>query len=152
MLELLLAAAATATSAPGLTQGALQPWATLVGHCWSGAAPVPTGVDTHCFETVYGGQHVRDRHEVKVDGKSVYAGETLYSVEGKEVTFTYWNSIGGVGRGRATADGAELRFSGDIRATPQSPSERFSATWHKVDGGYEVTDEGRAKSLFRRSD
>jgi hypothetical protein len=151
MLELLLAVAATATSVQ-IPQDALQPWATFVGHCWSGAAPVPKGVDTHCFEAVYGGQHVRDRHEVKVDGKSVYAGETLYSVEGKEVTFTYWNSIGGVGRGKAEANGPELRFSGDIRATPQSPSAHFTANWHKVDGGYEVTDEGRAKSLFRRAD
>ena len=150
MLELLLSAAAA--SAPILSQSALEPWATFVGHCWSGAAPGDRGIDTHCFESVYGGQHVRDRHEVKVDGKTVYAGETLYSVEGKDVTFTYWNSIGGVGRGKAAANGAELQFSGDIRATPGSPSEHFTASWRKVDGGYEVTDEGRKKSLFRRAD
>lgn len=152
MLVILIATAAAASVPEGLTQSALGPLATFVGHCWSGAAPGPKGVDTHCFEAVYGGQHVRDRHEVKVDGKTVYAGETLYSVEGQEVTFTYWNSIGGVGRGKAMANGAELQFSGDIRATPRSASQHFTASWKKVDGGYEVSDEGRTKSLFRRID
>jgi hypothetical protein len=123
-----------------------------VGHCWSGPAPGGKAIDTHCFESAYGGQHVRDRHEVKVDGKTVYAGESVYSVEGKDVTFTYWNSIGGVGRGKAIANGSELQFSGDIHATPDAPNEHFTATWLKVDGGYEVTDAGRTKSLFRRAD
>ena len=148
MLELLIVAAA-ATSAPTLAQSALAPWASFVGHCWSGVAP-GRGIDTHCFESVYGGQHVRDRHEVKVDGRAVYSGETLYSVEGQDVTFTYWNSPGGVGRGKAIANGAELDFSGEIRPTPSSPSERFNASWLKTGAGYEVSDEGRTKSLFKR--
>ena len=141
MIALLIAAS--------LAQAPLQPWSTFVGHCFVGPAP-GRGVDTHCFESVYGGQHVRDRHEVKVDGRPVYSGETLYSVEGQEVTFTYWNSLGGVGRGKAIAKGAEIDFSGDIRATPGSASEHFRASWLKTDGGYEVSDEGRTKSLFKR--
>ena len=151
MLPLLFFAAAV-SSAPTLPQSALEPWSSFVGHCWSGAAPVPKGVDTHCFEAVYGGQHVRDRHEVRIDGKVVYAGETLYSVEGSDVSFTYWNSMGGVGHGNAKAYGAELRFSGNMRGTPGSTSEPFEATWHKVDGGYQVTDAGRSGNLFRRVD
>lgn len=151
MFALLLATATTASAPITLAQGGLQPWAPFVGHCWSGAAP-GKGVHTHCFEAVYGGQHVRDRHEVKIEGRTVYSGETLYSVEGKGVTFTYWNSIGGVGRGTAIAKGPELDFSGEVRATPDTPSEHFAARWRKVDGGYEVTDAGRSGSLFRRAD
>jgi hypothetical protein len=143
MIALLIAAS--------VAQAPLQPWSDLIGHCFVGPAP-GRGADTHCFESVYGGQHVRDRHEVKVDGKTVYSGETLYSVEGQDVTFTYWNSLGGVGRGKAILNGAELDFSGDIRATPASTSEHFQARWLKTDGGYEVTDGGRTKSLFRRAD
>ena len=150
MITILLAAAA-ASAPTGLKQSALEPWASFVGHCWSGAAP-GKGVDTHCFEAVYGGQHVRDRHEVKVDGQIVYAGETLYSVEDKEVTLTYWNSIGGIGRGKATVQGADMQFSGDIRATPSGPIQHFTATWKKLDGAYEVTEEGRNRSLFKRMD
>jgi hypothetical protein len=146
MIAVLIVAAAATASHSGLAQRALEPWATFIGHCWSGAAPISGGIDTHCFEAVYGGQHVRDRHEVKIDGKAVYRGETLYSVEGGQVSFTYWNSLGDVGRGRAKAEGAELRFTGSIRGEP------LDATWHKVDGGYEVTDAGRTRRLFTRAD
>ena len=149
MIGLLALALAASTTAP---QPLLQPLSNLAGHCWRGSAPANAGEDTHCFEWVYGGQHLRDRHVVTVKGKPVYEGETLYSVEGDAVTFTYWNSIGGVGRGRATANGDKLEFSGDIRTTPASPSEHFTANWHKVDGGYEVSDQGRTNSLFRRAD
>ena len=149
MFALVVAAAAASSTQASLPQGALAPWASFVGHCWSGAAP-GNGVDTHCFESVYGGQHVRDRHEVKVDGKTIYSGETLYSVEGHDVTFTCWNSLGGVGRGKAVAKGAELDFSGDMRATPSSPSEHFQASWLKKGAGYEVSDEGRSRTPFRR--
>lgn len=151
MVPVMLAAAAAMAVSTPFKQSALQPWAIFVGHCWSGPAP-GKGVDTHCFEAVYDGQHVRDRHEVKVDGKTVYAGETLYSVEGSEITLTYWNSIGGIGRGKATVDGSDMQFSGDIRATPASPSQHFTATWKKLEGAYEVTDDGRTKSLFKRVD
>jgi hypothetical protein len=148
MIAILLAAA---SASPPLAQSALQPLAMFVGHCWSGAAP-GNGVDTHFFEAVYGGQHVRDRHEVKVGGKAVYWGETLYSVEGKQVTFTYWTSLGGLGRGAVTATNDALHFAGDIHATPGAASEHFEANWRKLDGSYEVTDDGRTKSLFRRTD
>jgi hypothetical protein len=151
MILALFAAASVASAPTEMAQSALQPWASFVGHCFSGPAP-GKGVDTHCFEALYGGQHVRDRHEVKVDGKTVYAGETLYSVEGPNVTFVYWNSLGGVGRGAASVAGDQMSFAGDMRASPTGASQHFDATWRKVDGGYEVSDEGRKGSLFRRVD
>jgi hypothetical protein len=149
---ILFALAAAASSPPQMAQAALQPWSDFVGQCWSGPAPGGGAVDVHCFESVYGGQHVRDRHEVKVGDKVVYAGETLYSVEGNEVTLVYWNSMGGVGRGKAAANGPELSFSGEMRATPTGKSQAFTATWRKLDGAYEVSDAGGAKSLFKRVD
>jgi hypothetical protein len=149
---ILLALAAAASSQPALAQAALQPWSAFVGQCWSGPAPGGKAVDVHCFDSVYGGQHVRDRHEVRVGDKVVYAGETLYSVEGEAVTFIYWNSLGGVGHGKASADGPKLSFSGEMRATPTGASQGFTATWRKLDGAYEVSDAGRSKSLFRRVD
>jgi len=152
MIAALILAAAAGAAPPAMAQPALQSWQAFVGHCWSGPAPGGKAVDVHCFEAVYGGQHVRDRHEVKVGDKTVYAGETLYSVEGGAVTLTYWNSLGGIGRGRATANGAELTFSGEMRGTPNGASEAFAATWHMVDGAYEVSDAGRTKSLFKRVD
>src|SRR4051794_15975446 len=96
-----------AASAGLVAQPPLQPWSMLLGHCWTGPAPQDAGVDKHCFDTVYGGQHVRDRHSVTEGGREVYAGETIYSANGPKVIFTYWNSLGGVGTGEAVVSGAE---------------------------------------------
>jgi hypothetical protein len=125
---------------PVALQPSLQPWAGLIGHCWVGNAPDGKGRDEHCFEAVYGGQHVRDRHVVTIGGKSVYSGETLYSVQGRRVIFTYWNSLGGVGTGEMAAKGDEWRFTGTIHATPNAPATPMSAVWHKTAAGYEVLD------------
>jgi len=66
MIATLLAAALAAQApapAPGVRPG-LEPLGFLVGHCWRGIFPDSGEQDTHCFDAVYGGQHVRDRHEV----------------------------------------------------------------------------------------
>lgn len=146
-LILLLAAAGQVPAEP-----ALQPLASFVGHCWSGEAPGGSGTDRHCFEAVYGGHHIRDRHSVMVDGKTVYAGEALYSVEDGAITFTYWNSLGGVGRGTATARGSQLRFSGQMRASPSARPEPMNATWNVVMDGYQVIWPDGTPHLMRRSD
>ncbi|MEO7634092.1 MAG: hypothetical protein ABIS38_00415 [Sphingomicrobium sp.] len=152
MLTLGLALAAAAPP-PALAQPSLAPLASFVGHCWAGEAPGNGGLDTHCFEPVFGGQHVRDRHVVRAGGADVYWGESLYSAEGGKLGFTYWNSLGGLGRGTAVADGDVLRFTGSVHATPQAHEERYSTVWRKVDGGYEVRDgDAGAVRLFRRTD
>jgi len=149
MIALLtMLAAASSTGQP-----ALQPWSYLVGHCWVGEAPGSAGEDKHCFESVYGGQHIRDRHVVTVGGREVYAGESLYSAKGPDVIFTYWNSLGGLGTGKAVFNATEWRFSGTIHATADGPEQPMAATWRKVDAGYEVLDEPGAKPrLFRRAE
>ena len=43
----------------------LKPFAFLVGSCWTGTFPNGTSTDTHCFEPVYGGLFIRDRHVVR---------------------------------------------------------------------------------------
>ena len=103
-----------ATAPATLAQVPLQPWAALVGHCFAGPAPVDGATDKHCFEALYGGQHVRDRHVVTMAGREVYAGESIYSAKGSQVIFTYWNSLGGLGTGTASVAGGEWRFSGTI--------------------------------------
>ena len=147
MIAYLMAAAAT------FAQPLLQPWSYFVGHCWVGPAPGNRGEDRHCFESVFGGQHVRDRHDVTVNGRKVYEGETLYSVHGPKVVFTYWNSLGGLGTGSATASGDQFHFSGTIHATPASEEEPMDAAWRKVDGGYKVQNaEEKEPRLFQRAD
>src|SRR3954468_11937136 len=94
LLALLIAAQAVEASA-----ATLAPFKPFVGSCWRASFSATT-TDTHCFEAMYGGAHIRDRHEVKEKGKTVYAGETIYSVDGPDLVFTYVNSLGGVGIGK----------------------------------------------------
>jgi hypothetical protein len=143
----LAAAAATPIAEPPL-----KPWEALVGHCWAGPAPGNHGIDKHCFESVYGGQHVRDRHVVTVDGRIVYEGEALYSAKGQQVIFTYWNTIGGLGTGTADLAGGNWRFAGTIHATATSPEQPMAAVWTMQRDGYEVDAEGGPPRRFKRAD
>jgi hypothetical protein len=141
-----------ATAPANLAEPPLQPLATLAGHCWVGPAPGNQGTDRHCFQSVYGGQHVRDRHVVTVGGKEVYAGEALYSVKGAQVIFTYWNSLGGLGTGTAEIAGGDWRFSGTIHATATSAEQRMTTAWKMLPDGYEVTEGADPPRLFKRAD
>ena len=128
MLTMMIALAAAA-EAPQMSKG-LQPLAFLAGHCWRGA--FKTGEqDMHCFEPVYGGQHLRDRHEV-TSAKGVYKGETLYSFDGKATTFTYWNSEGGVSRGTMRPNGDRLEFGDESYTDPKGRRISISTHWQRV--------------------
>ncbi len=148
--SILVFAAAAASNA--VAQPPLRAWAALVGHCWAGPAPGSHGIDKHCFENVYGGQHIRDRHVVTVGGKEVYAGEAIYSAKGGQVIFTYWNSLGGLGTGTAAVAGDEWRFNGTIHATATASEQPMTAGWTMGSDGYEVTAEGGAPRRFKRAD
>jgi hypothetical protein len=139
-------------AAVSLAQASLQPWSALVGHCFAGPAPVPGGIDKHCFESVYGGEHIRDRHVVTEDGRAVYEGESLYSAKGSQVIFTYWNSLGGLGTGKANVSGDRWRFSGTIHATATSVEEPITADWTMVPDGYEVIEGKEPPRLFKLAD
>ena len=138
-------------------QPALVPFAPFVGSCWV-ADFSATISDTHCFELMYDGAHVRDRHEVREDGKPVYAGETIYSIDGAEIIFAYYNSLGGVGRGTLAPSGKRLRFTGQMRASPDKPQEPIDSEWLVVDDDhYEVrslvpsaSTAGKEAIRFRR--
>src|SRR3569623_861610 len=112
LASLVLIAAAVATPSK------LEPFGRFVGSCWV-ADFTPTMRDRHCFELMYGGAHVRDQHELIEAGKTVYAGETVYSVEGDSIAFIYFNSLGGVGRGTLTAADKTIRFRGSIRSSSE---------------------------------
>lgn len=145
MVSLFVLAAMAATAQP-----LLEPWSTLIGHCWTGPAP-GKGTDTHCFESLYGGQHIRDRHSVTVDGREVYAGETIYSAAGPKVIFTYWNSLGGLGTGEAKIDGSTWSFSGTIHATADGKEQPMTAVWIVGPDGYVVEDTPGTTRQFKRA-
>jgi uncharacterized protein YndB with AHSA1/START domain len=110
----------------------LEPLRFLLGHCWRGEFK-NGAVDVHCFESAYGGQHVRDRHEVKGPG-APYRGETLYSRDGepKRVGYTYWNSSGGISRGSMAATPEGLDFGDETYTGADGRKLTISTMWRKV--------------------
>ena len=139
-------ALALLAAAPSSQSADLSPFNPFVGACWR-ADFTATVHDTHCFEQLYGGAHVRDRHEVRDNGKTVYAGETIYSADGDSLVFTYVNSLGGVGHGAARAGGGKLRFSGSMRGSPADAPQPIDSEWRVIDADhYEVRSLVPSKS------
>ena len=118
--------------APLPLRAELEPLRFLLGHCWRGEFR-NKAVDVHCFESAYGGQHVRDRHEVAGPG-APYRGETLYSWDGaaKRVGYTYWNSSGGVSRGTMAAKADGLDFGDETYTGADGRKMTISTMWRKV--------------------
>jgi uncharacterized protein YndB with AHSA1/START domain len=148
MLEMLIGLAAAAQSPPSLKQG-LEPLAFLVGHCWVGTFS-DGQEDRHCFDSVYDGQHVRDRHEVR-GGARVYRGETLYSWDGeaRAVTYTYWNSLGGVSRGTMRTDNGRLSFGDESYTGPDGRRITMSTHWRRDGDAYEAVTVSPQPSMNR---
>lgn len=149
MMIAMLAAAAMTAEAPTLRPG-LEPLGFLVGHCWRGQF-ASGEIDTHCFEPAYDGQHVRDRHEV-TGGRRLYRGETLYSADGGTVTFTYWNSIGGVSRGTMRPEAERLNFGDETYRGPDGREMTISTHWRRVgDDAYEAVSASPQSSSMNRT-
>ncbi len=127
------------------------PIAFLVGHCWRGDLPDGRGEDVHCFESVYGGQHVRDRHEVR-GPRGLYSGETLYSWDGSAgtVTYTYWNSTGGVSRGTMRPEAGRLSFGDEHYRGADGRQLTISTYWQAIgEESYEAVSTGEATRRVR---
>jgi hypothetical protein len=107
----------------------------FMGSCWA-ADFTGTMRDVHCFDVLYEGAHIRDRHEVNEGGKVVYAGETTYSLDGDTIVFTYLNGLGGVGTGTVTRDRTKLSFKGAMRSAPDKPSVRIDSEWTILDANH----------------
>ncbi|NJO12449.1 MAG: hypothetical protein HC872_02145 [Gammaproteobacteria bacterium] len=110
----------------------LEPLEFLVGHCWSGTFADGKSVDTHCFEAVYGGQFVRDRHVVRGD-KPDYHGESLYWRDGQSGTirYLYFNSDGGVSHGTLEPKADRLQFGDEEYTGPDGKVQRFRTVWQR---------------------
>ena len=104
----------------------------FIGSCWT-ANFTPTMIDRHCFNRVIGNSHIRDIHEVRENGRVVYEGETTYSVDGADLVFTYFNSLGGVGRGSVMQTGDVLHFKGSMRASPDKQPQPIDSEWTVLD-------------------
>jgi hypothetical protein len=145
MIEGLLALALVAGNAgPAEVRAELKPLQFLVGSCWTGTFPDGTKTDTHCFEPVYGGLFIRDRHVVR-GGKTLYEGETIHAWDPrqKRLVFTYWANNGSISTGFADPQpSGEIVFPEDhssgaaIRSvwTPRGPDSYEILVSEQKDG------------------
>ena len=85
------------------------PLAFVVGNCWEGDYDGRGTIDRHCFAPMFDGAHIRDTHRL-IGGKHNYRGETIYSWNGKEIQFVYWNSLGGVSYGSVRQQSNRIVF------------------------------------------
>ena len=126
----------------------LAPLQFLSGHCWQAPIGDGTQIDKHCFEPMYGGKHLRDRHVVtNAQGKVTYEGETIYAFNGKaqRIEFAYFSSDGGVSYGSVTArDGGQfLDFGDETFNGPDGKELRISTEWRRIgDDAYEAVNRG----------
>jgi hypothetical protein len=110
-----------------------EPLAFLAGSCWTGTFPDGRAIDTHCYEWVWDGAHLRDTHEVTGEGPP-YRGETLISwdAKAKRLAFRYFNSLGGVSEGHF-ATGPDGIRSPEERYRDEDGEQVFRSTLVPVD-------------------
>ena len=119
----------------------------VAGNCWKGAFADGKTTDEHCFEWMYGGKFLRDRHVVHNPSRPDYIGETFYywDPEAKQIQFVYLENLGGISRGTAepTVDGIVFppaRYADDKGAMT------YRVKWTRIDStAYEAHSEVQAK-------
>jgi hypothetical protein len=156
--SLLVVLLSTAPAAPGpaTVREELHPLQFLVGHCWTASFPDGQSTDTHCFDSVYGGHFVRDRHVVR-GAKKPYEGETLYAWDAQKqvLVYTYWNSDGGISTGTAAPAGEDGLSFREEHAAKDAAMELKTVWTRRGDDGYDARTlrkkDGQWQEFFKMS-
>ena len=120
-------------------RGEFAPLQFLVGACWLGDFPGGKQKDVHCYEPVFNGVHLRDRHAVS-GGPELYRGETIYSwnQSSQKIEYVYWNSLGGVSTGSATPENGKINFPDESYLGADGQEIVISTVWENMsDQGYD---------------
>jgi hypothetical protein len=140
-LLLVVSGSAPAADAP------LQPLEFLVGHCWQGAFPDGKSQDKHCFEPVFDGKFIRDRHVVTGE-RPPYSGETIYWLDhnAHQINYLYFASDGGVSTGIVEVKDGALTFPNEKYTGSDGKSQTLRTVWeHKGENEYvAVTEQEKA--------
>ena len=117
----------------------------LAGSCWKGTFADGQTTDEHCFEWMYDGRYLRDRHIVKAPSKPDYVGETIYywEPEAKRIQYLYVENLGGISSGtaEAAADGVVFPLA---RYVDGKTAMTYRSRWTRIDATtYEAHAEAR---------
>ena len=130
--------------------GHFQPQAFLAGSCWKGAFPDGKQIDEHCFEWIYGGKFLRDRHTV-TGGPAPYGGETIYYFDApsKSVQYLYINMLGGNSRGTVTVNDGMLVFP-EEKYSDGKQEQTYRSSWRRDgDDAYLVLTEVKTQDGWK---
>ena len=148
----LLLAIAVSGAAIAAPPAHFQPQAFLAGSCWKGTLPDGKQVDEHCFEWIYGGQFLRDRHTV-TGGPEPYGGETIYYFDApsKTVRYLYINMPGGNSRGTVSVKDGALVFPEETYSDGKQ-EQVFRSSWRREgDDAYFVITEVKAPDGWKEA-
>lgn len=139
---LALADGATAPADP------LKPLAFLAGHCWKGTFPGQAQTDEHCFEWLYDGRFLRDRHIVRGDGHADYLGETTYYWDATQgqIQYLYIENQGGFSKGGVSPAADGLMFPPTSYVGDDGKPQVYRSHWKRSgDDAYEAINEFRTR-------
>ncbi|KAB2965625.1 MAG: hypothetical protein F9K18_06395 [Thermoanaerobaculia bacterium] len=130
-----------AAPAPAPEANPLAALAPLAGSCFMGTFADGKTRDFICYEWVFGGKFLRSRHRV-IGGAGPYSGETLISWDAASgmFAFDYYNSAGGIVRGRFTAVAGGFDFPSEKVQMQGAPAE-LRSTWRWTERGYHAASE-----------
>jgi hypothetical protein len=132
------AAAVPATPTPVERASPFEPLAFLAGSCWRGAFPNGKAHDEHCWDWLYDGTVLRDRHVVRGEGPD-YEGLTLYAFDPqkKAVVYHYYTNAGHVSSGTFEVTAEGIVFPERVR-TSGGERELKSVLTRRPDGSYQM--------------
>ena len=152
MRPLLMLAALIGVIASAAPPVHFQPQAFLAGSCWKGTFPDGKQVDEHCFEWVYDGQFLRDRHNV-IGGQAPYGGESIYYFDesSKTVRYLYINVLGGHSGGSVSTQGDTLVFP-EEKYSDGSGEQVYRSSWRRDgDDAYLVVTEQKVQDRWKEA-
>lgn len=102
----------------------------FVGACWEGTFSDGDSTDIQCFRSVYDGQFVRSNHLVE-GARGPYGGETLFhwNADNDLISYTYWDTSGGVSRGTMIPTGDGLRAPDEVYTSPNGTELTIASAW-----------------------
>ncbi len=109
------------------TPNMLAPLSFLAGSCWKGTFAGRNVTDEHCFQWIYDGRFLRDRHVVLGDSVP-YEGETTYAWDAPHKQIVYWYIArpGFYSQGTVEPSGHTLLFHDNLRT---SQARQLRTTW-----------------------
>ena len=151
-LMLVLALPALALGQPVKPSPHFEAQAFLAGSCWKGAFPDGRQVDEHCFEWIYAGQFLRDRHTV-TGGKAPYGGETIYYFDAasKQVRYLYINALGGNSQGTVSVQDGTLVFPEESYSDGKQ-QQTYRSSWRRDgENAYRVLTEQKTTDGWKEA-